>query len=72
MNTNTFNDRDFKTSSACHPKLLPPCVAVAINKDAVAVRDTKDPTKTTLNFTHEEWEAFIAGVKNGEFELPQA
>lgn len=35
----------------------------------VYVRDTKDPGKTTLTFTVDEWKAFIAGVKDGEFEV---
>ena len=67
---NSLKDGDFKTSSMCHPRLLPPCVAVAIQKDEVAVRDTKDSTKTTLVFTYEEWDVFIKCVKNGEFDLP--
>ncbi len=46
------------------------CVAVKIGEDgSVQVRDTKDPTKTTLTYTSEEWVAFIGGVKGGEFDL---
>ena len=45
------------------------CVMVAIRDDVVAVRDSKDPTKTTLTFTRAEWSAFIAGVKGQEFEV---
>lgn len=46
------------------------CVAVAPLADGrVAVRDTKDREQTTLHFTHEEWAAFVAGVKNGEFDV---
>ena len=46
------------------------CVSVAITEDAVYVRDTKDIHKTTLQFTRLEWECFLKGVRNGEFELP--
>ena len=46
------------------------CVSVKITGDSVMVRDTKDPTKTTLTFDHDEWAAFINGVKAGEFDLP--
>lgn len=45
------------------------CVAVKIGVDSVKVRDTKDTTKTTLTFNHEEWNSFIKGVKNGEFDI---
>lgn len=45
------------------------CVEVVILKDAVAVRDSKDPTGPALIFTPEEWTAFIGGVRDGEFDL---
>lgn len=70
-----FNDNDFKTSSfSSGPGSLRPsgpgrCVSVAMKAGTIAVRDTKDVAKTTLSFTHEEWEAFVAGVKNGEFDV---
>lgn len=66
-----FNDDDFKTSSLTH--IIPPrktkCVKVAMKKDGVAVRDSKDQSNLTLVFTKDEWEAFIGGVKKGEFDL---
>jgi hypothetical protein len=36
--------------------------------DVVAVRDSKDPGRQPLVFTLEEWAAFTAGVKAGEFD----
>ena len=46
------------------------CVEVAANLPGiVAVRDTKDPDGATLVFTHAEWEAFLAGVRDGEFDI---
>ncbi|WP_328459822.1 DUF397 domain-containing protein [Actinoplanes sp. NBC_00393] len=46
------------------------CVEVAINLPGiVAVRDTKDPDGAALVFTHSEWVAFLAGVRDGEFDL---
>jgi hypothetical protein len=33
------------------------------------MRDSKDPDGPQLAFTTAEWEAFIAGVKDGEFDL---
>ena len=44
------------------------CVEVADNlPGAVAVRDSKDPNGPALIFTPAEWDAFIGGVKDGEF-----
>jgi hypothetical protein len=47
------------------------CVEVAhLAGGSVAVRDSKDSAKPAHVFDREEWAAFIAGVKNGEFDLP--
>ncbi len=35
----------------------------------IAVRDSKDPGGPKLIFTPGEWEAFTAGVRDGEFDL---
>jgi Domain of unknown function (DUF397) len=35
----------------------------------VAVRDTKDRGGPILIFAQAEWSAFLAGAKNGEFDL---
>lgn len=64
-----FNDIDFKKSTLSPQKRNPQCVAVAQKDGMVAVRDTKDANKTTLLFTRDEWEAFVAGVKNNEFDV---
>jgi Domain of unknown function (DUF397) len=46
------------------------CVEVATNlPDVVAVRDTKNRGGGTLAFAPQEWAAFIAGVRDGEFDL---
>jgi hypothetical protein len=44
------------------------CVEVADLSSHVAVRDSKDPDGPTLVFTPAEWDAFTAGVKDGEFD----
>jgi len=45
------------------------CVeTAALSAGRRAVRDSKDPDGSVLIFTASEWEAFIAGVKAGEFE----
>jgi hypothetical protein len=47
------------------------CVEVAhLAGGGVAIRDSKDLRKAAHVFDHEEWSAFIAGAKNGEFDLP--
>ncbi|WP_433511087.1 DUF397 domain-containing protein [Nonomuraea sp. CA-143628] len=33
-----------------------------------AVRDSKDPNGPALIFTPSEWDAFVSGVKDGEFD----
>ncbi|MFB9802423.1 DUF397 domain-containing protein [Streptomonospora salina] len=33
-----------------------------------AVRDSKNPDRPALAFTRAEWDAFVEGVKDGEFD----
>ena len=47
------------------------CVEVAFDDGQVAIRDTKDRQGPVLVFTANEWEAFIGGARDGEFELPR-
>jgi hypothetical protein len=45
------------------------CVEVASMADGgVAVRDSKHPEGPVLRFTPGEWDAFVGGVRNGEFD----
>ncbi len=67
MKTVAFRDDEFRKSSRCGWSNS--CVEVAIRSNAVAVRNTKDPSKAIVVFTPKEWAAFIAGVKNDEFGL---
>lgn len=44
------------------------CVECARTPDGgMAVRDSKNPDSLILRFTAAEWQAFVAGVHNGEF-----
>lgn len=45
------------------------CVEVAVVDDVVAVRDSKDRPFAVLTFRRDEWNAFIEGVRDGEFDL---
>jgi len=47
------------------------CVEVGLVDDKVAVRDSKDRQGPVLMFTAHEWEAFLGGARDGEFELPR-
>ena len=57
----------WRTSTLCD---LNGCVEVALLGDRVAVRDANDRTGPVLVFTAAEWEAFVGGVRGGEFDLP--
>lgn len=57
----------WKRSSFCKAD-EPMCVEVFVGGNGVAVRDSKNPAGPMLSFTADEWSAFVAGVKNGEFD----
>ena len=44
------------------------CVEVA-SAGAVLIRDSKDPDGPKLTFAPAEWDAFTAGVRDGQFDL---
>lgn len=45
------------------------CVEVAfLDHGMVGMRDSKNPTGSALVFTPAEWDAFTAGVTDGEFD----
>ncbi|MBB2945103.1 hypothetical protein FB565_004836 [Actinoplanes lutulentus] len=43
------------------------CVEVAKAGDEVLIRDSKNRHVTPLAFSRAEWDAFVAGVKAGDF-----
>ena len=45
------------------------CVEVGYVDGQIAVRDSKDRQGPVLRFTAHEWEAFLGGARDGEFEL---
>ena len=46
------------------------CVETAeIGGGAVAMRNSAQPQGPVLRFTPSEWEAFVLGVRDGEFDL---
>ncbi|MGI9100624.1 MAG: DUF397 domain-containing protein [Solirubrobacteraceae bacterium] len=47
------------------------CVEAAFLADGrVAVRDSKDREGPALIYTPREWDAFLKGAKDGEFDVP--
>jgi hypothetical protein len=46
------------------------CIEVAFVDGNIALRDSKDPYGLVLAFTPAEWQAFISGACDGEFDLP--
>lgn len=67
-----IQDGKFRKSSLtpAYPQAPYWCVEVALNGPSVKVRDTKNRGGGTLTFNHKEWDAFVKGVKLGEFDLP--
>lgn len=59
---------EYRTSNFCS---MADCVEVGQAPDGtVVIRDSKDPHRTSaLEFTREEWRAFVAGVRAGEFDV---
>lgn len=60
-------DAEFRTSSYTNDQQG--CVEVAVTSDGGRwLRDTKDRTRPAHYYTPVEWNAFIRGVKDGEFD----
>lgn len=46
------------------------CLEVFVTDTEVRVRNSNIPQSPEVPYTFAEWEAFVKGVKNGEFDLP--
>jgi hypothetical protein len=44
-------------------------VEVAFVDDLIGLRNSADPAGPVLVFTQDEWDAFVAGARDGEFDL---
>jgi len=47
------------------------CVQARHDGCTVRVRDSKDPLGPVLTFNEREWDAFVRGVRSGEFDLEE-
>lgn len=45
------------------------CVEIAFVDGAIAVRDSTYPDGPVLIFTPAEWDAFVGGARDGEFDI---
>jgi hypothetical protein len=64
-----LGDAAWRTSS--HSQGEGDCVQTAFLPDGgVAVRHSMDPDGSVLRYTPGEWNAFLKGAKDGEFDLP--
>ncbi|MBT8227612.1 MAG: DUF397 domain-containing protein [Dactylosporangium sp.] len=46
-------------------------VQIAFVDDLIGVRNAAEPDGSVLVFTQAEWDAFVLGAKDGEFDLDQ-
>ena len=68
MDTEPTGLRWFKSSASSAAG----CVEIArLPEGGVGLRDSKDRGKTPHYFNRHEWEFFLIGARNGEFDLPQ-
>jgi len=58
-------DLAWRVSQSCESGA---CVAVARNGDKIVFGNTNDVYGSTYTYTRAEWDAFIAGVKRGDFD----
>lgn len=56
----------FKSTKSCSNGH---CVEVQFTDVTILVRDSKKPEQEALEFTLEEWNAFLDGVEKGEFKF---
>jgi hypothetical protein len=62
-----LSNPEWRRSSLC---AADSCVEASIAGDHVALRDSKDPDGPVLEFVNSEWAQFLAGARNGDFDLP--
>ena len=69
MNSNELDLRNIMFRKSSYSDHQGQCVEVGLADDGGRwLRDSKDRSKPAHYFTAGEWTAFIAGVKDGEFD----
>ena len=44
------------------------CIQVAASGQAILIADSKQPEGPILSYSHVEWQQFVTGIKNGDFD----
>lgn len=44
------------------------CVQVAVDDRAILIGNSRQPGAPVLEYTPDEWHAFVAGIKKGDFD----
>lgn len=44
------------------------CIRVAPHKGMIVIGDTKNPDGPVLSYSHDEWLAFVKGIRQGDFD----
>jgi hypothetical protein len=60
----TTTQFEWRRSSRCSTS---GCVEVKKTEHSYLVRDSSDPNSPVLSFSPLEWEAFVVGIRTGEF-----
>jgi hypothetical protein len=66
LDTGNFSTANWKKSSLSMGNGN--CIEIAQVSGRYLIRDSKNRFGPTLQFTRDEWRAFLGGVHNGEFE----
>lgn len=67
--TKIINGRMFKKSSFSFEVPSIKCVGVSIGTGDVQLTNLSNRNGTIITFTLDEWDAFVKGVKNSEFDI---
>lgn len=65
LNNNEWTKSSFSNGSGGNN-----CVEVMAAESGIWTRHSRNPYSSQVRFTRAEWEAFVQGVKAGEFDLP--
>ncbi|GEL23275.1 hypothetical protein PSU4_22290 [Pseudonocardia sulfidoxydans NBRC 16205] len=60
---------EFRRSSYCHTGS---CLEVAEDGEHIIIRDSTKADAPPLIVTRAEWDEFVRGVKNNEFDFPRS
>jgi predicted secreted Zn-dependent protease len=44
------------------------CVKVAASGEVILIADSKQHEGPILSYSHTEWQEFVSGIKNGDFD----